>query len=81
MQSVATMAKHYSIKQENKKKDSIGGVHKQIMIKIATQSFEDLKIIVHGHAKTKGNWGLKHKHMHTKGVDFELLIIRPTCDC
>lgn len=51
------------------------------MIKIATQSFEDLKIIVNGRAKTKGNWRLKHKHMHTKGVDFELLIIQPTCDC
>lgn len=75
MQSSATMAKHYRIKQENKKKDSIGGVHR------TTQSFEDLKIIVNGRAKTKGNWRLKHKHMHTKAVDFELLIIQPTCDC
>lgn len=52
MQSGATMAKHYSIKQEIQLEE------KQITIK-------DLKIIVNGCAKTEGDWRLKHKHMHT----------------
>lgn len=52
MQSGATMAKHYSIKQETQLEE------KQITIK-------DLKIIVNGCAKTEGDWRLKHKHMHT----------------
>lgn len=43
MQSGATMAKHYRIKQDNKRKGSFGGVCKQIMIKITAQSFQNLK--------------------------------------
>lgn len=49
------MAKHYSFKQENKQNDSIGGVHKQIMIKIAAQSFQYLQIIVNGYAKARSH--------------------------
>lgn len=46
-------AKHYRIKQEKKRKGSFGGVHKQIMIKITAQSFQDLEIIVHGCAENQ----------------------------